>query len=124
MATSNPAAFQTFVASETIGKFKAVVLGTAENAIDLAGAGERVIGVTGDIGASAGEAVAVQIYGVAKIEAGGSITKGVYVKADADGNAVATTTDRDDAIGIALNAADDGDIISVLLCPGIERSTA
>jgi hypothetical protein len=124
MATSNAAAHQTFVASETIGKYKAVVLGTADNNIDLAGAGERVIGVTGEISASANEAVDVQIYGVAKVEAGGTISKGSYVKADADGNAVATTTDRDDAFGIALEAAVDGDIFSVLLCPGIERSTA
>ena len=124
MDTANEAAHQTFVASETIGKYKAVVLGTADNAVDLAGAGGRVIGVTGDVAAAANEAVQVQIFGVAKIEAGDTITKGVYVKADADGNAVATTTDRDDAIGIALDGAADGDIISVLLCPGIERSTA
>lgn len=106
-------------------QFYAVKLGSGtDDNVDLAGAGEAVIGVVQNNPAIT-EQADVMLLGTTKIVAGAAITKGAYVKSDSAGKAVATTTDRDKSFGRALTTAGaDGDIIEIILTPGQERSTA
>lgn len=52
--------------------------------------------------------------GTGKVLAGGSITEGAKITADSSGHAVVTTTDKDEVLGIALEAADSGDIFEFM----------
>lgn len=65
----------------------------AENSIDAGGDGQ--------IYREGGEAVAL---------AGGAITKGAYLKPDASGDLIATSTADDQVVGYALEAASDGEL--------------
>lgn len=80
------------------------------------GAGETAIGVL-EAGDVAGRAVPIRRLGVAKVKAGGIITAGALVAADAAGEAVAATA-TDFVLGTALAGAADGDIIEVALTDG------
>ncbi len=62
--------------------------------------------------------VTVQYGGMGKAIAGGSVTAGNRLTADGNGKAVATTTAGDKVFGVALTAADSGDIFSFLFIPG------
>lgn len=86
--------------------------------IVLAAAGtDVVLGVIRE-GAVANKPVTVQFGGIGKVIAGGSITAGARITSDGNGKAVATTSAGDKVCGIALTAADAGDIISIALVPG------
>lgn len=89
--------------------------------------GDVVIGVSQegtDSFSSANAAVAgeqLQIHGpgeIALVECGGNVTAGAALKSDANGKAVATTTDKDRRAGIALQAGASGTKIQVLVIPG------
>lgn len=95
----------------------------------LCGAGERASGVLQN-NPNAGEAGTVRISGITKMKAGGSITAGALVAADANAKAKAAVLARTDTsdgggavdpligsnvIGIATTGAADGDLLSVLL---------
>ena len=79
---------------------------------NVAGAGERVLGVpTTDF--SAGEQASVATHGEILVEAGAAIAVGAEVESDASGRAVTKTTGV--AFGVARDAAAAaGDIIRVL----------
>lgn len=64
-----------------------------------------------------GQAAEIAAGGVVKIKAGGSVTFGAYVGPHTNGTIVAKTTDGNKAVGLALQAADSGDIIDVLWQP-------
>jgi len=79
-----------------------------------AGNGESALGVL-DATASTGEMAPVITYGVVLVEAGGAINKGAGVQSDANGKAVAKTTEGT-LLGYALDSsAADGDIVRVKL---------
>lgn len=88
-----------------------VKVGTADNAAVVCGDGENALGVLINAPLS-GEPAAIANSGVVKVSAGGSITRGANVASDAAGEAV-TAASGDYVLGIALEAADDGDIIRV-----------
>jgi len=74
------------------------------------------IGVlTDEVGAASGDPVSVQISGIAKLEAGGTVAAGNSIATDSDGKGVKTVTVADFCIGIALEAATSGDIFSVAI---------
>ena len=79
---------------------------------NVAGAGERVLGVpTTDF--SAGEQASVATHGEVLVEAGAAIAAGAEVESDANGHAVTKTTGV--GFGVARDAASAaGDIIRVL----------
>jgi hypothetical protein len=58
----------------------------------------------------------VAISGVVKVKAGGIITAGNAVASDANGEAIVAASD-DMRLGVALETAADGDVISVLFNP-------
>ena len=57
--------------------------------------------------------VTIQTGGVAKVDSGGSISAGAEVEAGNNGVAVALNAGK--SLGIALNAAETGEVVSVLL---------
>lgn len=89
----------------------------ADGQVDPTGAGLHADGVLQNDPAAAGRAASVCIGGRTKVEAGGTVTVGGPVAADASGKAVDATT-GDVILGTALEAADaDGDIISIIFQP-------
>lgn len=83
--------------------------------ITTAGAGEVAIGVAP--AAIAQNAFGyVQVAGVAEVIADGNITENCHCKCDTTGMA-ATTTQGDYCLGIALEAASDGETFSMLIAP-------
>jgi hypothetical protein len=80
-------------------------------------AGGQVDGVLLDKPAAAGRACALQVDGVCKVQAGGTITAGDLLASDNAGKAVtAATTDK--VFGRALGAGASGSLVTVLLKPG------
>ena len=79
-------------------------------------ANDKFIGVTAaDVGAA--ELADVRLrsaQGTIKVRAGGNIAVGDYVTTDADGEAVATTTEGDEVLGMALEAGVDNDLVEVM----------
>lgn len=112
-----------YEANEALTKQRFVKL-AGDEAVDMADtAGEVVIGVT-RVSATADEAtdgkvVAVDVLGNPWVEAGAAITRGAKVMTNAAGKAIAATA-TNVPVGIAMQAAAaDGDLITVLLTPGL-----
>lgn len=85
------------------------------------GATDLLVGVIESNEGGTGNSASYQFIGTAKVIAGGSIAIGDLVTSDANGKAVATTTNKDVVIGRALEAADAGDFIEVQL--GIHKAS-
>ena len=97
----------TIAAAAALPRFRFVDYGG-----NVAGAGERVLGVpTTDF--SAGEQASMATHGEVLVEAGAAIAAGAEVESDANGHAVTKTTGV--GFGVARDAASAaGDIIRVL----------
>lgn len=81
---------------------------------------DPIIGVI-DVDNEAGQDANVRLRsgsGTAIGLAGGNITVGARVTATTDGELIATTTDGDEIVGIALEAAADGDEFEFMLSTG------
>lgn len=78
------------------------------------GATDLLVGVLQNTPAS-GEMATYRFGGTTKVKAGGVVTPGAWVTSDANGKAVATTTDGDIVIGRFVGKANaaDNDIIEV-----------
>lgn len=63
----------------------------------------------------AGEAALVRVAGTSKVIAGGTVHYGDWVTSDANGKAIATTTNKNRVIGMALAEAVTGDIFEIML---------
>lgn len=92
-------------ANDTVAKATAatdLILGVADSAFDV----------------SSGERVDVILDGIAECVAGGNITRGALVTADANGAAVAAAPSagvNNRVLGIAMKSAVSGDIVDVLI---------
>jgi len=84
-------------------------------ALERAGAGGKVFGVSYETTAAANRNIGVNMQGVCFLQVDGNvgaITPGAYLKADASGQGVATTTDGDEYGAVALDSSvAAGDII-------------
>lgn len=112
-----------YKANEALARNRFVKL-QGDEAVDQGDtAGERVLGV-GDTDVSAteatsGKATGVHFIGAPYVEAGAAVTRGVRVSTDASGRAIAAVATHVPA-GIALKAAGAaGDLIPVMLTPGL-----
>lgn len=110
-------------ANLTGSRYRFVTLGTEDGTVVLAGANSRVLGVLQNA-PNTGMAASVAIAGVAKVVAGGSISRGSLVRSDANGAAVAATLpsgtwsgSTEHVAGIALEAASAGQLVEILLTP-------
>jgi len=74
-----------------------------------------------------GESVELAIFGLSKVKSGGTIAVGATVGTDATGEAITVTrsiaaiaaANRRAIVGIAITAAADGDVFTVMLTPGL-----
>ncbi len=82
-----------------------------------ADAADKLLGVLNEPGEADDDTVSVRLrnaQGTAKVIAGGTVTIGAYITTDSAGEAVATTTSTDQVLGIALEAAVDGDVFEFM----------
>jgi len=117
MSQYNTSGHKAYVATSAIaGEGYIVKLSSGEVVVATA-ATDKFIGVTTNK-AAAGEQTDIRLrnaQGTAKVKAGGTIAVGDYVTATTAGKAVATTTSGNLILGMALEAAADGDLFEVLL---------
>ena len=117
MAESQYSGSKGFVATAALTKGELVKLSSGEVVVATA-ATDAIIGVT-ENACEAGEVVSVRLLnagGTAKIEAGtGGWTVGQFITSDGNGHGVDTTTAGNLIVGIALKAADAGDLAEVML---------
>lgn len=93
-------------------QFHAVKVNSSGQVV-AAGDGEAGIGFVQNKPTS-GQAATVRVAGVTKAAAGGTVTAGQKIAANADGKAV-TATASENVIGTALTGGTSGTIISVLV---------
>ena len=117
-AYRNTGGVQGMEASGVIRKYRLVKV-SGDNTIAECDAEEASIGSSIDAAGASGDVIDVQVYGIAKVEAGGSVTAGDFVNADADGAVVSEAADAKNASGIAIFGGDSGDIISVKLIDAV-----
>lgn len=105
-------------------QYKVVKPGTNSNEVVLSSAAtDKSIGVLQNAPVQ-NEAANVRMLnggGTTRVVAGGSISKGAYLKADSNGDVVSTTTAGDVIVGQALEDADDNDEFEMLLLPGFHH---
>lgn len=113
LATSiNESPVITDKAAATIADVRGKAVKFSDGKIALAGAGEVVIGVgimTNDVGIAAGADVDIQVKDIGLVCAGGAITKGAELAADANGKFVAAA-EGDYVAAIALDDAAAADV--------------
>ncbi|MEK7994721.1 MAG: DUF2190 family protein [Planctomycetota bacterium] len=95
---------------------KNLVVKNTSTGVDVATAGtDKICGVAITTAAIT-EQVSVQFTGTVKCTASAAISKGAWVTATTGGKIVTTTTDKNVAVGQAMEAATaDGDLIEVQL---------
>lgn len=116
---------KSYIAEGTINANRIVKVGAADwGALQAASAAvtEFMIGVSTEVDAASGERVDVVHEGIADLKLGGNVARGGPVTSDASGQGVAPapaagTNNR--IIGFALVSGVSGDIIPVLLAPGV-----
>jgi len=87
----------------------------------LAGAGEKAVGIMqeGVLGTSASHQITrVRTAGNSRLKLGGTVSVGSWIKSDANGAGVATTTDKEVYNAQALSDGVSGDIIAVKVVTG------
>lgn len=122
MAVSNSQTLVPLVANADLSaaaKQYTIVKIAAERKIDTATAATApLVGVQQDRG-KAGEAIAVAISGICRVKAGAGLTFGQRVTSDGSGRAIATTTDKDNFVGIVVKGVSNAnEIAEILLTPG------
>lgn len=112
-STGDLSAKQNYIVKADVSNDQSVVIAAA--------ATDPIVGVL-ENKPTAGQAALVQILGTAKVIAGGTVTRGDVVTSDSAGKAITTTTDKDVAVGRALESAVAGDIFEILLMGGTPQS--
>lgn len=112
-----------YTAGGAITAFRIVKPGSNDGeVVQAAAATDLLTGVCGELSPASGERVDIQKIGIARIEFGGTVTRGNPVTADASGKAVAAAPAAGSnvrIIGFAEVSAVSGDIADVLLAPGV-----
>lgn len=119
---NNPDLIKAFKAGAVIEPYRIIKFDSDDDhVIQAAAVGDGLIGVSGKLKAEAAEDVTdITLTGVAKVEYGGSVTRGGLLTTDANGKAVAAAPAsgvNNSVIGRAMVSGADGDIGSVLLMP-------
>lgn len=110
---------QTFKATAAIVQFRIVKQAALQTVTQASAAADKLLGVSCEAAAAANDAVDVVVEGVAVVDYGGTIAVGDALTSDADGKAIATTTNADRVIGFAEAAGVTGDRGSVKLAQGV-----
>lgn len=118
-----PGLTKTFTAEAAVTRRRIVKFGATDGSVlQGAAATDALIGVS-DMSADValGARCDVRLTGIAEVEAGGNITRGGPVTADANGKAVAAAPAagvNNRTVGFAMASAVNGDIVDVFLTPG------
>jgi hypothetical protein len=115
-----------YEASAALTKMRFVKLSGNQTVAPVAAVTDQALGVIDtDVSAAeatAGKGVAVQVLGVAWVEAAAAITQGAFVAPSANGRAQ-TAVSTQFGMGVALKAAANaGDLIPVLILPFLRTS--
>lgn len=117
----NPTLIKNHTAGAAVEPFRIVKHGAADGAVIHATDGSAAqIGVTGELGAAAGERVDVNRAGISLVEFGGTVARGAPVTATTDGKAVAASPAAGAnvfVIGYAEVSGVSGDVADVMLAP-------
>jgi hypothetical protein len=101
---------------------RTIVAFSADRTVTPASAAtDLLVGVSTEVDATEGDPVDIHREGLVEVIAGDTITRGQFVTADADGNAVPCAPaagQRAQYIGIAEVSAAEGDIIDIMLVRG------
>ena len=99
---------------------------TADNTVDICGAGEQAIGILQNKPSVAGQAARVRVFGVSRFVNGtaGAIAYGVKVKSDGDGHGVAATSNKDIYFGIVLDGVAAVNLLGTMLITGVNSLSA
>ena len=119
MAQSNPNLKTFRTATDMSATDYRFVKMSADTVVVLSGAGEAIIGIRQDSpdGSVTAKDVNVAISGTSKLTLGDTVTVGAYLKSDAAGAGVPSTTDTEIYGAIALEAGVVGQVIEVLVKP-------
>lgn len=120
---ANPGLTRTFTASGAIGGRHIVKFGASDDVVTLATATvtDLQFGVSERFDVADTQRVDVIMNGIAEVVAGGNITRGNDVCADANGAAVACAPGAGTSarrVGIAMANAVAGDFVEVMILPG------
>lgn len=112
-----------YLAEAAIAANRIVKFGSADGQVlQAAAATDLLVGVCEAVGPALGERCDVTKVGIADIELGGNVTRGAAVTADANGKGVAAAPAAGSnvrVIGFAEVSGVAGDIIPVLVAPGV-----
>ena len=116
---SNVLLWKAYNAGGAIAAHRIVKFGSADGAVvQSTAAGDTHIGVSGRAKAANGARVEIARQGIADVEYGAAITRGVLLSADSDGKAV-SATGSNRVIGVAEVSGADGDIGQMLITPSL-----
>lgn len=107
-----------FKAGAAIGARKIVQIAADGDAEQAVAATKGLVGLSGSRAVASGDVVEVAVSGIGEVVLGGTVEEGAFVTADANGDAVGTTTAGDGIVGICVVGGVDGDIGEVLLAQG------
>jgi hypothetical protein len=99
---------------------------TTSRVANAAAATDPIVGVFGEVAHDAGDMADVIVSGLCDVEAGGTITAGALLTADAQGRAIVvpapTATSHHRVVGVATMPGVVGDRIKVLVAQSIQRA--
>lgn len=120
---ANQVLAKNYTAGGAIPAFRIVKMGANDGEVlQAAAATDLLMGVNGELAPASGERVDIQKMGIARIEFGGTVTRGGPVTSDASGKAVAAAPAAGSnvrIIGFAEVSAVSGDIADVLIAPSV-----
>lgn len=108
-------------ATTAVPAYRLVVEGPVNGAGALAvDASKSIIGCSSEVDTAVGERISVFMSGnIGEVTAGANVGRGDKITADAQGRAVPTTTQGDNIVGTAEVSGVLGDIITVIIAPGV-----
>jgi hypothetical protein len=122
MAVENPSIVTSFVATAALTSYQYRLLkfvsGTDFGVTVATTTTEKPAGVLQNAPAILGAADSC-VFGISKVKLGGTVAVGDKLTSMAAGAAIATVTNLNHYWGFALQAGDSGDIITMLVCPGM-----
>lgn len=118
--SANKQSFESYKAEAAVDAFLIVKHGTADGTCTLAtAAADALIGAADSLAKSIGEMVDVHVGEIGEVRAGGVITRGAALTANAASKAIATTTAGNRIIGFAEQSGAADDVIRYRVAPGV-----
>jgi len=125
---SNPVLIKSFpVVAALAGNLIVALSGTDNIAEGAAADTDAILGVSERMGAAAGGQLDVVLSGTYDVIAGGNVTAGDFITADANSKGVPAAPSAGDVVryvGIALIGAVAGDVFPILIAPGAINTPA